>query len=210
MRGESLDSAELGWHGIDGDRRFGLRRIGERGDFPWLSASRLPEMVLFSPRDGHVRTPDGRTLPMLSTELADEIASRFGAPVEMMQMRHGIFDDAPISVIACETVSGICRLAGVNEDVRRFRPNILIRTSNAGAFQEDRWIGRTLSFGEDVAIAVTAPDVRCSMLNIDPDTAALTTEVMKAVVRANNNNAGVYCTVIRAGRLSVGQPVYLK
>jgi hypothetical protein len=31
---------------------------------------------------------------------------------------------------------------------------------------------------------------------------------MKAVVRANGNNAGVYGTVIRTGRLAAGQTVY--
>jgi hypothetical protein len=30
---------------------------------------------------------------------------------------------------------------------------------------------------------------------------------MKAVVQANQNNAGVYATVTRVGQLSVGQPV---
>jgi MOSC domain-containing protein YiiM len=33
---------------------------------------------------------------------------------------------------------------------------------------------------------------------------------MKAVVRANENGAGVYATVVRAGRLAVGQPIHLR
>jgi hypothetical protein len=33
---------------------------------------------------------------------------------------------------------------------------------------------------------------------------------MKTVVRMNDNNAGVYATVIRRGRLAVGQRVYLR
>src|SRR5436853_314778 len=70
MRGERLEAANLGWHGLDGDRRLALRRIDDRGGFPWLSASRLPELVLFSPQrheseaqrelPTHVRTPDGK------------------------------------------------------------------------------------------------------------------------------------------------------
>jgi len=32
---------------------------------------------------------------------------------------------------------------------------------------------------------------------------------MKAVVRANEDNAGVYGAVIRIGRLALGQPVFL-
>src|SRR4029453_18046815 len=49
MRGEALDDAALGWHGIDGDRRFAFRRVDERGGFPWLSASRLADLLQFSP-----------------------------------------------------------------------------------------------------------------------------------------------------------------
>jgi hypothetical protein len=33
--------------------------------------------------------------------------------------------------------------------------------------------------------------------------------MMKAVVRANENNAGIYATVTRTGRLAVGQTVVL-
>jgi uncharacterized protein YcbX len=45
MGGERLETANLGWHGLDGDRRLALRRIGDRGGFPWLTASKLPELI---------------------------------------------------------------------------------------------------------------------------------------------------------------------
>ena len=50
MAGERLDSAQLGWHGLEGDRRLALRRIDDRSDFPWLQANKLPELLLFAPR----------------------------------------------------------------------------------------------------------------------------------------------------------------
>ena len=53
-------------------------------------------------------------------------------------------------------------------------------------------------------------DVRCSMVNLDPDSASPAPEVLKAVVRANQNNAGVYGAVTRVGRLAVGQTVLLR
>jgi len=34
--------------------------------------------------------------------LATEVGRRYGAPVQMMQLKHGIYDDASIPVIACE------------------------------------------------------------------------------------------------------------
>ncbi len=51
---------------------------------------------------------------------------------------------------------------------------------------------------------------RCSMVNLDPDSAKAAPEVMKAVVRANQNHAGIYGTVIRTGRLAIGQTIFLR
>ena len=60
------------------------------------------------------------------------------------------------------------------------------------------------------AIGVTMKDERCVMVNFDPDTAERDSEVMKTVVRMNENCAGVYGTVVRAGELRVGQVVTLE
>ncbi len=223
MRGERLEAANLGWHGIEGDRRLAFRRLNDRGGFPWLTASKLPELLLFAPQrreDGsqgdlptHIRTPDGEEMPVFSEDLATEVGRRYGAPVQMMQWKHGIFDDADISVIASDTVREIGRLTGRNADVRRFRPNILVRLLRPVPFQEEEWLGGVLSFGEGddfPEIAVIMCDVRCSMVNLDPDTATPEPEVLKAVVRANQNNAGIYGTVTRVGRLAAGQTVLLR
>jgi len=45
MAGIATESALLAWHGLDGDRRFAFRRMGAGSGFPWLSASRLPELL---------------------------------------------------------------------------------------------------------------------------------------------------------------------
>jgi uncharacterized protein len=222
MAGERLETARLGWHGIEGDRRLALRRIDDRSEFPWLRVSKLPELLLFAPRrseddaDGnlptHVRTPEGQEMPVFSEDLALEVGRRYGAPVQMMQLKQGIFDEASISVIASDTVREIGHLAGQSLDVRRFRPNVLVRSLRSIPFQEDEWVGGVLSFGEGddaPAIAVTMRDIRCSMVNLDPDSARPAPEVLKAVVRANENNAGVYGVVTRIGRLAVGQTILL-
>jgi uncharacterized protein len=223
MRGERLEAAKLGWHGIDGDRRLAFRRIGDRSGFPWLTATKLPDLLLFAPQrreDGaegdlptHVRAPDGDEMPVFGEDLATEVGGRLGAPVEMMQLRHGIFDDACISVIAFDTVREIGRLVGRSPDVRRFRPNVVVRLLRSVPFQEHEWLGGVLSFGEGddaPAIAVTMRDVRCSMVNLDPDSASSAPEVLKAVVHANQNNAGIYGAVTRIGRLAAGQTIFLR
>jgi uncharacterized protein YcbX len=221
MRGEPLAAATLGWHGLEGDRRFAFRRLGAPGDFPWLSASQLPELVLFTPRrpEGsgdapptHVRSPEGHELPLFGEALAAEVQRRYGAAVEMMQLKNGIFDDASISVITSDTVREVCRLAGKPGDVRRFRPNIVVRSTRAVPFEEDDWVGGVLRFGEAddaPAVTVTTRDVRCAMVNIDPDDGSLAPEMMKAAVRANENNAGIYAAITRIGRLAAGQTIVL-
>jgi uncharacterized protein YcbX len=223
MGGEQLEAATLGWHGLDGDRRLAFRRIDDRSGFPWLTAGKLPDLLLFTPRrhedDGqeelptHIRTPDGEEMPVFGEELAAEVRRRHGAPVEMMHLKNGIFDDASISVIASDTVCEIGRLAGRTLDMRRFRPNVVVRLVRSVAFQEDEWLGGVLSFGEGEdapAITVTMRDVRCSMVNLDPDSASSAPEVLKAVVRANQNNAGIYGAITRIGRLAVGQTILLR
>jgi uncharacterized protein YcbX len=49
MAGVATDSALLGWHVLHGDRRFAFRRLNDNSGFPWLSASRLPELLLYQP-----------------------------------------------------------------------------------------------------------------------------------------------------------------
>jgi uncharacterized protein len=223
MGGERLEAANLGWHGLEGDRRLAFRRLDDRGGFPWLSASKLPDLLRFAPQrrqDGaqgdlptHIRTPDGEEMPIFGEDLATEVGRRYGSPVQMMHLKNGIFDDANISVIASDTVHEIGRLSGRSLDVRRFRPNVVVRLLRSLPFQEDGWVGSVLSFGDgDDAPAITATmrDLRCSMVNLDPDSARPAPEVMKAVVRANQNNAGVYGAVTRVGRVAVGQPILLR
>jgi len=222
MAGERLEVADLGWHGLEGDRRLAFRRLQDQSAFPWLSASKLPDMLRYIPQrrgdrtDGdlptHVLTPEGEEMPVFGEELAAEVGRRHGAPVQMMQLKHGIFDDASMSVIASDTVREIGRLAGLNLDVRRFRPNVVVRLLRSEPFQEDEWVGAGLSFGEGddaPGITVTMRDLRCGMVNLDPDSARPAPEVMKAIVRVNENYAGVYGTVTRIGRVAVGQTVFL-
>jgi uncharacterized protein len=242
MGGVQLDRATLGWHGLNGDRRFAFRRLADQSGFPWLSASRLPELLLFKPfgeaevdRDlpTHVRTPDGAGLALNSEELNDEISRRHGNPVQLMQLKHGMFDDATVSLINAATIRAVEREAGRPLDVLRFRPNIVIESNSDEPFAEDKWVGKTLCFGSNnacvgsddthsgsddtsfgpddnaPAVSITMRDLRCVMINLDPETAEADSNVMKAALRLNTNYAGVYATVIRSGELRVDQKIYL-
>ena len=130
----------------------------------------------------------------------------------MMKLKHGIFDDASVSVISLATIAGIGREAGMDLDRRRFRANIVLESLDREPFLEDGWVGGTLLFGASEprpAVRVTARDVRCMMINLDTDTAAQDARVLKTVVGLNKNNAGVYGTVVQTGIIRVGDPVSL-
>jgi uncharacterized protein len=220
MAGTTVASAFLGWHGLAGDRRFAFRRAGAAGGMPWLTASSLPELLLYhpvafdesggEPLPTHVRTPAGATVELSGAELKAEIAGRFQGDVELMRLNHGIFDEGAVSVIARATIAGIGREAGVELDPRRFRANIFLETERSEVFHEDAWVGGTLVFGgadARPAVRVTMRDERCVMINLDPDTAERDARPMKTVVRLNQNMAGVYATVVRTGTIRVGDPV---
>ena len=222
MAGVATDSAFLGWHGLQGDRRFAFRRLNEKSDFPWLSASKLPELVLYQPvgldenagepLPTQVRTPEGMIFPLGSAELQQSVAERFGSPVELMKLKHGMFDEGTISVINLATMSAISREAGQNLDTRRFRANIVIASDVTEPFIEDSWVGGRLVFGDNQVgpmLSVTMRDLRCMMININPDTGRQDPSLMKVAVRLNENNAGAYASVARTGQISVGQSVSL-
>jgi len=223
MAGEQLDTASLGWHGLDGDRRFAFRRIADQGGFPWLTASKLPELILFRPfrsdlgsdnqTPSHVRTPEGEILELRSEDLRVDISRRYGAEVELMRLNQGIFDEASVSLITLATILQIEKESGRNLDIRRFRPNLLIETYRNEPFEEDDWVGKVMAFGENVeggAVSITLRDKRCVMINFDPETAQASPSILKSVVRLNQNNAGVYGTVVGTGNLSIGQKIYLR
>lgn len=113
MAGVACESAFLGWHGLDGDRRFAFRRLADESGFPFLTASRAPELILYRPigledaaNDAvptHVRTPSGSEIELRSPGLVRELSGRFGSDLELHHFRNGIFDEGAVSVICSTT-----------------------------------------------------------------------------------------------------------
>ncbi len=220
MAGHVTESAALGWHGLDGDRRFAFRRVGTSSGMPWLTASRLAELLMYvpgafdqstgEPLPTEVRSPSGSRLALGGEELLAELAERSGSRLALIKLDQGIFDEGAVSVISLATIEAIGREAGFELDRRRFRANILVETKDSDAFSEDGWVGGELLFGEgdpSPSIRVTHRDERCVMVNLDPETAARNAAVMKSIIRLNENHAGVYATVVRPGTIRVGDRV---
>ena len=72
-------------------------------------------------------------------------------------------------------------------------------------------MGRSLSCGgqpDSARIGVTMRDLRCSMVNLDPDTAHADPRLFKTTAELNAAYAGVYAVPVRAGTLRVGDGIY--
>jgi uncharacterized protein YcbX len=93
-------------------------------------------------------------------------------------------------------------------DVRRFRPNVLVETGDPPGFPEDAWIGRRLRLGE-VELAVETACPRCVMTTHPFAELPKDPAVMRALVREHGGDLGVYCRVLRPGRVHEGAAVHV-
>jgi uncharacterized protein YcbX len=221
MAGESLQQIELGWHGVEGDRRYAFLRRGVGAGYPWLTASKLASLVAYAPLRSEtdtsnpslVRTPSGETHQLSGEELRAEVSRAFGGEVDLVHISNGIFDDGLVSIIDQRTVDRVCDEGGVPSDVRRFRPNILVEAEGREPFGEDEWVGKTMRLGEEddaPRVVISDRDVRCVMINLDPASGRADANVLKAAVRLNENRAGVYAAVVRPGTLRVGAAIFVE
>jgi len=86
-------------------------------------------------------------------------------------------------------------------DRRRFRANVVIQADLPDGFVED---------ADSAVASVTCRDLRCVMINVDPDTAEKDARVMKAVVGLMKiMRACMYAAVVQSGRIQVGDAVHL-
>ena len=144
----------------------------------------------------------------------NRMLSKFcGHPVTLVQSRlpGQCFDEFPISILSGASVETLGRQAGVGPglDHRRFRPNFLI--SGCDPHQEDAWSGRQVAFGDGAVLRVVAPDPRCAITTLDPDTGQPDLDIPSAIrsYRPSPQAAffGVYAVVERPGPVSVGDEV---
>lgn len=219
MPGEELASAELGFQGVPGDRRYAFVQAGARSLFPWLTAREYPELLRYRPAfqgDGRERprlfvtTPSGVPLSIDSDELLRRIEEGSGRAVFLLRDHRGSYDIAPISLISLGTTARIAEESDTPHDPARFRANLYVEADGGGPFAEDAWVGRILRIGGTARLAVTEPDERCAMITLDPRTGEARPEVLRSVAQIHGNRAGVYGTVLTPGEIGVGDRVYLE
>jgi len=216
MAAEALGEAELSWHGLAGDRRWAFIRDGkQRSGFPWLTIRERPAMAHYRPRLAQpdqpdrsptvVRTPAGTDLDVVDPALAAEL----GDGVRVIKQDRGVFDTLPLSLITTRTVALLGARVGAPLDVQRFRPNLVVAATGRAAFPEDRWVGGVLRIGE-AWVRVDKRDKRCVLVNVDPTTTRRDPAILRAIVAERAACLGVYGSVVRPGRVAVGDAVILE
>ena len=234
MQGERLHDAPLLESGLEGDRAWGLRDA-DSGTI--LTGRREPRLLYAAARGDapEVTLPDGRVLRGLSPENDAAYCEWLGRTVSLVSaadadahraeffadatdddseprewtMPPGRFVDA-FSILVLTTASlraGRDAYPGGAWDPRRFRPNLLVDTSDEG-WIEDAWCGRVLRVGE-AELEVCEKCVRCTMVTRAQPGLERDVEIFRTLAKHHGAYAGVWCSVHRAGRVREGDLVSL-
>jgi uncharacterized protein len=148
-----------------------------------------------------VVTPTGETVsvddPALIKMLGEGISQK--NQLTLLRSDRALTDCRPVSLISLQTLAQIETEMGIPIDKRRFRANVYFNLASGNAFAEDDFVGRRLRVGEQAEIMVLERDPRCKMISLDPETGEHNPEILRKVVRAHDNFAGVYAAVLVEG-----------
>jgi len=121
------------------------------------------------------------------------------------------FDLATIHVLTTATINQLRSLYPEGRfEVRRFRPNIVVRTDDADAgFVESDWVGKQLRLGDDVVVEITDHCPRCVMTTLPQGDLPKDSGILRTAARHNGVHVGVYGEVRHAGRVQRGDAATL-
>ena len=225
MAGEDLDAARVTFAGLLGDRVFAFVDTEGPAKFPWMTARKGRDMILFRPRflsampldeseifsvdyDVEVTTPEGRTVRLDDPDFKHLLEQRYGKTLELRHSERSMMDAYPVSVLGLATARALSQETGLDLNPLRFRANFYVKWASDEPFFEDRLVGKGLRIGESVAIHIAKKDGRCVIITLDPETAAPSPVVLEKVAREHDGCTGVYGAVLREGIVRAGDPVY--
>jgi len=219
MRGEELEASPIGLQGMPGDRRYAFVQAASRSPFPWLTGREVADLLRYRPEfvggyDGagrepplRVQTPDGESLAVDDDALRLELERRLGNPLFLLRDHRGNYDVGQVSIFSLGLAAALTTRTGTTVDPRRFRANMYLQPDAQNVLPEAQWPGRVLGIGAELRLAVTERDKRCTMITLDPDSAATRPELLRTVAQEYDNCAGVYAVVLRPGLVRRGDVV---
>ena len=204
MAGERLDSCAITEHGLEGDRRWAfIDRSPERAG-KWFNIKQHAPLMTYHARlrDGALElvAPDGANIE-LDGSLVRRFETETQRPIELRELPGENFDAAHVLVVNLATVEMFALEAGMAIDPRRFRANLYVDGLEPEA--ELRWLGRVIRAG-DAELEVVDRCERCKVITMDPDTTEAKPELLRLLVQKHDERLGMYCRVVRTGRVAVG------
>lgn len=152
-----------------------------------------------------VASPSGQVFDVTGPALAAELHP---SVLSLIKQDRGVFDTFPLSLITTQTIARPADTVGVELDVQRFRPNLLVKATSDAAFPEDDWPGCVLRIGS-LRLRVDKLDGRCVVITIDPQTAQRSPAILRAVAQDRHGCQGVYGSTVTPGAVALGDVVFI-
>ncbi|MFT4676115.1 MAG: hypothetical protein ACJAX5_002510 [Patiriisocius sp.] len=154
------------------------------------------------PEDGDVEANLRQIFARTSSEPLPDLS---GFPKELFEYESPpgtYFDAFPLLLMTTGSIESMQKVSNAsNYDPRRFRPNLLIDLP--GAFPENQWVGRQAKLGSAVIkIEMVCP--RCVMTTHGFRDLPKDPTVMRELVKHNDGNLGVYCSIVKPGMVTAG------
>lgn len=204
MAGERLDSCAITQSGLQADRRWALVDGTANRAGKLFSIRQDERMMTYRARlngDGvEIVTPDGEAR-RLDEDLVTDIARQTGRPLTLRDLAGANFDDSPVLVVNMATIGAFSLEAGFAVDHRRFRGNLYL--DGFEPEEELRWLGNRIRAG-DAELEVIKRCDRCVVITRDPDTTTASAALLRILTDTHETCMGVYCAVLRPGKVVVG------
>lgn len=224
----ALEEATLDGLGLVQDRRFAF--VGKDGRA--LTQRDQPLLALIKPRleAGELRLDCGGILDLsvpleafggnaigvqvwrkqlagkaVAASLIEQACDFLGREVSLVALERGsacaFADSEPVLVTAQETLSLLNRQIAAPVGMERFRPNVVLE--GAQAEDELRWLALR---GNEVELDCARACARCEVTTIDQKSGVRRgDEPLRTLNERFEGDFGVYCRVVRAGRLRRGE-----
>jgi len=198
LAGQQVQRTTITVDGIPGDRRVQVRD----GDDRLVTARtrhRLLSLAATLGEDGEALI-DGRSWrdPASLAAVREIVADDEARLVEIDGAAR--FDDTTLLVATDGAV------AALGVDRRRLRPNLLI--GGVEGLAERDWPGGRLRVG-GALLDVEKVCKRCVMTTLDPDTQAVSPDVLRTINRDHDGRFALNCWMLEPGEVAVGDPVEL-
>lgn len=153
-------------------------------------------------------SPDGDRFRWGDPRLAQAVAEDLGRPVELVRDPRGRPDEPGTVLVTTEASrQALERALELPVAVERFRPNLHLDLPGAPAWAEAGWVGGRVRLAGGVVLEGVERCDRCAIPTRHPETGVRSPELLKWLIREQEQFFGVRMRVVDAGTVATGAAV---